>query len=451
MKNIQKINKIADFLNNRYEKVIFPFLDTDTLFLDDDGSLAHGLYCINGNGIQQHWFSSSYVGVYLMINGRSWGVARSLRCNFGIRTIEEYKSNNFTIGVGGMLNGYVLYYSPATDDISVYFWDMGDLVRVWSNGTGQEDWEIKVDDEWLNREQFLLDNFELFRDVVETYMYRPPTFNTLDEIIGGEIDFTEIYTHHFNDVNATEKARALALAYNRLGRIKSGKYEGGLDFVPFLVQLNNLQKEICYENDLPEKIRYIGGANTLYFELEFRLIGIIVVLDADTLEVVDQAYFEEEVTTPFIPGLHAFSEVPVLERAYSMLRIKPDIIICDGHGVSHPQKVGLATHLGLLLNIPTIGFSGNRLIGSCDKSQLGIERGSYCPLIFRNETIGVLLRTFKDSDSFYVSIGHKVSLERAIELVLRFSPDNSMPIPIRQVIKLAGQLGNNRMVLPYPE
>jgi deoxyribonuclease V len=142
----------------------------------------------------------------------------------------------------------------------------------------------------------------------------------------------------------------------------------------------------------------------------------IVVLRLPELEPIDYAFARMPVTFPYVPGLLAFREIPVVLAAYEQLRIMPDVLVVDGHGRAHPRRLGIASHLGVLLDMPTIGCAKSILCGKA--SEPADLVGAHSPLIDRGEQIGVALRTRTRTRPVYVSVGHKISLERAIDIVL---------------------------------
>lgn len=174
------------------------------------------------------------------------------------------------------------------------------------------------------------------------------------------------------------------------------------------------------------------------------MIGAIVVLNAQTHEVIEQTFHEMEITFPYIPGLFSFREIPPLIEAFKKLTIKPDLIVCDAQGIAHPKGVGMATHLGIELNIPTIGCAKKRLVGSYDKTLLGLKRGDTQELIYNNVLVGKTLRTQDNTNPMYVSIGHKISLETAIDWVLKLTPDYRLPETTRQADHLVNSLLKNK-------
>ena len=157
--------------------------------------------------------------------------------------------------------------------------------------------------------------------------------------------------------------------------------------------------------------------------------GAIVVLSYPELEPVESIVTEETVDFPYIPGLLSFREVPLLLAACEKLPIIPDLIMVDGQGIAHPRRIGLASHLGLFLDIPTIGCAKSRLCGS--HGTVANEPGSWAELFDRDEVIGVALRTKTRSRPLYISIGHKVNLPLAIHWVLSCCRGYRLPEPTR--------------------
>jgi deoxyribonuclease V len=127
-------------------------------------------------------------------------------------------------------------------------------------------------------------------------------------------------------------------------------------------------------------------------------------------------------------------------EAYTQLRIKPDLIVCDAHGIAHPKHVGMATHLGIALDKPTIGCAKKRLVGQYNKDKLGDGRGSKEPLILNGETIGYALRTQNGIKPVFVSTGHKVSAQTACNWVLKLTPAYRLPETTRQADHLVNSL-----------
>ena len=155
----------------------------------------------------------------------------------------------------------------------------------------------------------------------------------------------------------------------------------------------------------------------------------LVVLRAADLGPVEQRIVERPVSFPYVPGLLSFRESPVALAAFEALAERPDLLIVDGHGLAHPRRFGIACHLGLLLDLPTIGCAKSILVGRAEEP--GPRPGDWTPLVDRGETIGAVLRTRAGVKPVYVSVGHRVSLPTAIDLVLRCGRGYRLPEPTR--------------------
>ncbi len=151
--------------------------------------------------------------------------------------------------------------------------------------------------------------------------------------------------------------------------------------------------------------------------------------------LIEEKVYDGRVNFPYIPGFLSFREIPVLASVLEMVETEPDVLIADGQGIAHPRRLGLASHLGVLADKPTIGCAKSILIGRCEEP--GNEKGSYTYLIDREEVIGVCLRTRSGVKPVYVSIGNKISLESAREVVLNCCKKYRLPEPIRWAHKLA--------------
>ncbi|HEY75219.1 MAG TPA: deoxyribonuclease V [Thermoflexia bacterium] len=162
----------------------------------------------------------------------------------------------------------------------------------------------------------------------------------------------------------------------------------------------------------------------------------VVVLSFPELEPTEAVTAERPVEFPYIPGLLAFREGPVVLDAMAKLRQRPDLVIFDAHGLSHPRRMGLATHLGVLLDLPSIGCAKSRLCG--EHGEPPPERGGWTPLFDGEEVIGAVLRTRTGVHPVYVSIGHRIDLEGAVEWVLRCCTRYRLPEPTRWAHRVAG-------------
>jgi deoxyribonuclease V len=161
----------------------------------------------------------------------------------------------------------------------------------------------------------------------------------------------------------------------------------------------------------------------------------VAVLDFPSLALVEQAVARAPTTFPYIPGLLSFREAPAVLTALAQLVAPPDLILYDGQGLAHPRRLGIASHVGLLSQKPTIGVAKTRLIGRFDPPEL--ERGAWSPLEDKGEVIGAVLRTRAGVSPLFVSIGWGVSLPTAIEWVLACAPKFRLPETTRQAHRLA--------------
>ncbi|MCX4026398.1 deoxyribonuclease V [Endozoicomonas sp. SM1973] len=192
------------------------------------------------------------------------------------------------------------------------------------------------------------------------------------------------------------------------------------------------------KEDKFSEIHYVAGVDVAYEKHSNQLIAAVVVLNASTLQIVETATASGFAQFPYIPGLFSFRELPPLIKALEKLSMEPDLIICDGQGIAHPRRFGLACHLGVLYNIPTIGCGKTRLIG--EAGTIERVRGSCAELIDNEEVIGCVLRTQSDVKPIYVSIGHRVCLATACEWILKLSPKYRLPETTRQADQLVNKL-----------
>jgi deoxyribonuclease V len=168
-----------------------------------------------------------------------------------------------------------------------------------------------------------------------------------------------------------------------------------------------------------------------------RAHGALVLCDARTLEPLETATAERPVTFPYVPGLLAFREVPVLLAAFARLSRTPDLLMVDGHGLAHPRRFGLACHLGVELDLPALGVGKSRLVG--EHREPALARGRRTRLRANGETIGCVLRTRANVRPVYVSIGHRIDLETAVRWVLRCARRYRLPEPVRAADRAAGE------------
>ena len=192
------------------------------------------------------------------------------------------------------------------------------------------------------------------------------------------------------------------------------------------------------QNALARKVRVsalkripktVAGIDCAFSKDKERIGAIIVVLEYPTLKIVETARAVAEVGFPYISGLLSFREAPVCIQAAKRLKITPDIFLIDGQGIAHPRRLGLASHLGLFLDKPTIGCAKSRLTGKFQPPST--EKGSFSPLTDKNEIIGAVLRTRSNVKPLFISIGHKCTLDDAVNITLACTPKYRLPEPTR--------------------
>jgi deoxyribonuclease V len=183
------------------------------------------------------------------------------------------------------------------------------------------------------------------------------------------------------------------------------------------------------ERDTGREPRLVAGADVSYDRRSPELHAAVVVLDAESLEVVESAGVRARARFPYVPGYLSFREIPPVLEAFARLRAVPDLILCDGQGRAHPRRFGLACHLGVLLDLPTLGCAKSRLIG--EYREPGPRRGAHTLLRDGAEVIGEVVRTRSFVKPVFVSVGHRISLETARRTVLRLAPRYRLPEPIR--------------------
>lgn len=178
-----------------------------------------------------------------------------------------------------------------------------------------------------------------------------------------------------------------------------------------------------------ESVRLVGGVDVSAVRDDPLLTAGAVIWDRLSGEVVETASAQANGTFPYVPGLLSFREIPVLLQALAFLQHEPDIFLVDGHGIAHPRRLGIAAHIGLLMDRPTVGVAKSRLVGTFDEP--GGRAGDRAPLMDRGENIGTVLRTKERSNPVFVSPGHRIDRESADAIVLACLRGYRLPEPTR--------------------
>ncbi|CDZ76029.1 Endonuclease V [Legionella massiliensis] len=190
--------------------------------------------------------------------------------------------------------------------------------------------------------------------------------------------------------------------------------------------------------DTNQAITTVAGVDIAYDFASNRAFAIAVVLDAESLAIIEVKKAMTDISVPYRSGFLSFREVPSIALAIEQLQTKPDLIVCDGQGIAHPRRFGLACHLGLVFDIPTIGCGKSRLYGKAEEP--GAKRGDFSNLYDKDEKIiGAVLRTRSGVKPLYISVGHKISLTRARELILQLAPKYRLPETTRLADRLAAE------------
>ncbi|MBN1798275.1 MAG: deoxyribonuclease V [Spirochaetales bacterium] len=155
-----------------------------------------------------------------------------------------------------------------------------------------------------------------------------------------------------------------------------------------------------------------------------------VVLSFPKLKILERSFVISQVLMPYIPGLLSFREIPALIPALEKIKITPDLLMADGQGLAHPRRMGLASHLGLIFDLPAVGCAKSRLIGQASVPEN--RKGDYTLLYEGNEVVGAVLRTKENTKPLFISIGHKISLTTAIKVVLDCCTRYRLPEPTRR-------------------
>lgn len=174
----------------------------------------------------------------------------------------------------------------------------------------------------------------------------------------------------------------------------------------------------------------VAGADVSYNRFSPILHAGVVVIRTDTFEVVETQRVTAETRFPYVPGLLSFREAPPVLEAFAKLRTKPDAVVIDGQGLAHPRRMGIASHIGLLLGIPTVGCAKTLLVG--EYQDLRDDAPSEAPLVHKGELVGMAVRTRARAKPVFVSVGHRIDLKSAVRLVLSLGRGYRVPEPIRE-------------------
>lgn len=192
--------------------------------------------------------------------------------------------------------------------------------------------------------------------------------------------------------------------------------------------------------------RVVAAADVSFDRGSPILFATVVLWDAQTGALVERAGVVDPADFPYVPGLLSFREAPAILRAFDLLKGRPDLVLCDGQGTAHPRRLGVASHLGLWLDLPTVGVAKSRLCGT--HAEPGPDRGDRAPLMDKGEVVGDVLRTRRGVKPLYVSPGHRIDREGAVAAVLACLGKYRLPIPSRLAHEVVNDLRRTAKASP---
>jgi deoxyribonuclease V len=211
------------------------------------------------------------------------------------------------------------------------------------------------------------------------------------------------------------------------------------------------QEAIRIQEELRKRLRHrppkapfktIAAADVSYSLADARLYGGFLLFSYPDLKLLERASAAGRVSFPYIPGLLTFREAPILLRAFLRLKARPDLLLFDGQGIAHPRSMGIAAHMGILLDLPTIGCAKSRLFG--EDAEPGRDQGSILPLLDHGRRVGMIVRTRAGVKPVYVSPGHKMDLATSVRILLSLCRGYRIPEPLRHAHIFVNQLRSGR-------
>lgn len=197
---------------------------------------------------------------------------------------------------------------------------------------------------------------------------------------------------------------------------------------------NELVKQLSLEDNF-EKLNIIAGVDVGYDSKLNLAKASIVIMELKNLQIIEQVQAFAPATFPYVSGYLAFREIPAILEALAKLTILPDILMVDGQGIAHPRRIGIATHLGIILNIPSIGVGKSCLTGTFVEPS--IYKGEMSDLIYKNEQIGIVLRSRNNTKPLFISPGNRITIKTAVDLILACLTKYRLPEPTRLADKLS--------------
>lgn len=204
----------------------------------------------------------------------------------------------------------------------------------------------------------------------------------------------------------------------------------------------SLSNRILQKHTIPIKeIKLIAAADVSFNRYSKFLYASVVLVNFPDLSLNSFYTGKFETNFPYIPGYLSFREAPPVLKLFQQIKVVPDILLCDGQGIAHPRGIGLASHLGLFLDIPSIGCAKSVLVGDYDEPNW--RKGSISYLKYQDKIVGAALRTRSYVKPVFVSCGHKVNLEDSLKIILKCSPKYRIPEPLRQAHAKVNEIRKN--------
>jgi deoxyribonuclease V len=198
------------------------------------------------------------------------------------------------------------------------------------------------------------------------------------------------------------------------------------------------ERLILDDRSFPPSLQTIAGADVSYARGSDRFFAAVVVLAYPSLDLIEEAFAEDRSAVPYVPGLLTFREGPVVLKAFRRLRRIPDAVLFDGQGIAHPRGFGLASHLGLFLDLPAIGCAKTRLCGT--HGEVGPEKANRAELLVDDTVVGIALRTRDRVKPVYISQGPRIGLEKAVEITLCCCRGCRLPEPVRKAHRAVNRI-----------
>ncbi len=212
------------------------------------------------------------------------------------------------------------------------------------------------------------------------------------------------------------------------------RHEWALTAEAAIVIQQELRQEVITQDQFGA-VNYVAGIDVGFEDEGTVTRAAVAVLKYPELELSEQAIARRPTTFPYIPGFLSFREVPAILEALEQIQTIPDLLLCDGQGMAHPRRFGIACHLGILTHLPAIGVGKSLLVGKFE--EVPDERGSWVPLMHKGERIGAVVRTRPGTKPLYISVGHRISLESAIAFTMGCTRKYRLPETTRHAHKLA--------------